>query len=113
MLEFLQNYWKLIALAVLLLLDVILVVLNRRKPIKVYDSVHQAILYILPSLIKSAEQSYIATGQGDAKLSMVIELIHNYLVSVYGMSYEEAVTYDEFVKKQVEDILSTPQKKGE
>ena len=26
---------------------------------------------------------------------------------------ERQMTYDEFVKKQVEDILSTPQKKGE
>ena len=113
MLEFLQTYWKIIAVGVLSLLDIILIILNRRKPVKVYDSVHQAILYILPSLIKSAEQSYSAAGQGENKLSMVLELVRNYLASMYGMSLEDAAGYDEFVKKCVEDILSTPTKKGE
>lgn len=113
MLDFLLSYWKIIVAAALLLFDVVLLFLNRRKPLKVYDSVHQSILYVLPDLIKSAENSYAGSGQGSEKLSMVLELLHNYLCSVYGMSTLEAMKYDDFVKSNVEKILATPQKKGE
>lgn len=112
MLEFLKTYWKVIALGVLFCLDVLLVILNRRKPNKVYDSVHQTILSVLPDLIKSAEASFIS-GQGQQKLQMVIELVDQLLISVYGLSGEEVKKYDSFIKASTESILSTPQKKEE
>lgn len=111
-LDFLASYWKLIALAVLLILDLVLIVLNRRKPVKVFDSVHQVISAALPDLIKAAESSY-CSGHGSEKLSMVKELVFNYLRSCYGMTTEEAMKYDDYIVKQVEAILSCPQKKGD
>lgn len=111
-LDFLVSHWKLIALAVLVILDAVLIILNRRKPVKVYDGIHTAICSVLPQLIKDAESSY-CSGHGSEKLSMVKELIFNYLCAVYGMKMEEAIQYDDFITRQIEEILSTPQKKGD
>ena len=41
-LDFLASYWKLIALAVLLILDLVLIVLNRRKPVKAISFQYEA-----------------------------------------------------------------------
>lgn len=111
-LDFLVSHWKLIALAVLLILDCVLIILNRRKPVKVFDGIHTAIISVLPDLIKDAESSY-CSGHGSEKLSMVKELIFNYLRAVYGMTMDEAMQYDDFITRQVEAILSCPQKKGD
>lgn len=111
-LDFLVSHWKLIALAVLLILDLVLIILNRRKPVKVFDSVHQVITSILPQLIKDAEACYVR-GHGSEKLSMVKELVFNYLRACYGMSTDEALQYDDYISKQIEAILSCPQKKGD
>lgn len=110
MIEFLTQYWKLIAAGVLIIFDLVVVLLNCRKPVKVFDSVHQSILKVLPSLINAAEGSYVS-GHGQDKLSMVKELVYNYLVNVYGISVKEAIKYEGFIEKNVEEILSTPRKK--
>lgn len=108
--DFLVSYWKVIVLGILVVLDLVLVVLNRRKPVKVFDSVHQVITSILPELIKVAEASY-CSGHGDEKLEMVKQLVFNYLKSCYGFKNDECLSYDAYITKQVEAILSTPQKK--
>lgn len=110
MIDFLRSYWKVIIAILLVLFDLVLLFLSRRKPLKVYNSVHENILSILPSLIQSAEKSYLS-GHGNEKLSMVVELVHNFLVSYYGFSMKEALKYDGFIKDHVESILATPTKK--
>lgn len=112
MIDFLKTYWKVIVLLALLVLDLILVILNRRKPVKVFDSVHQTITSILPDLIKSAESSFLS-GHGTDKLEMVKQLCYQLLTSVYGFSIQEAMKYEPYIVRQVEAILSTPQKKEE
>lgn len=112
MLEFLRTYWKIIALGLLVVLDAVLIFLNRRKPTKIYDSVHQTIISVLPDLINSAEASF-ASGQGENKLQMVLQLVYQVLVSIYGMSLNDAMKYESFITQKVEAILSTPHKKEE
>lgn len=112
MIDFLKTYWKFFALVLLVILDLLLVILNRRKPVKVFDSVHQTILSVLPDLIKSAEASF-ASGHGSEKLEMVKQLVYQLLMSVYGLSAIDTQKYDAFITAQVEKVLSTPQKKEE
>lgn len=111
MIEFLKTYWKLIVALILIALDVVLLVLKKR-PLKVVNAVTSTISDILPSLINEAEAKY-GQGNGDLKLELVIHLCKQYLISCLGLTLEEANTYTGLIKTAVENILSTPQKKGD
>lgn len=112
-LEFLVQYWKLLVLGVVVLLEAVLIVLNRRKPVKVVDAITTAIQDVLPSLILCAEESFKnGQQQGSNKMMMVLELVHNFLRSKYGFTTEQVLEYDDYIKNKVEAILNTPQKKG-
>lgn len=111
-LEFLASHYKLIVLCIVVIFEVVLICLNRRKPVKVVDAITTTIQDVLPSLILVAEQSFRGQQQGANKLMMVLELVHNYLRSKYGFSTEQVLEYDDYIKNKIEAILSTPQKKG-
>lgn len=112
-LDFLISNWKLLALGVVVILEAVLIVLNRRKPVKVVDSILSDIRDVLPSLIVAAEESYKnGQQQGEHKLLMVLELVHNYLRLKYGFTTEQVIEYDDYIKSKVEAILTCPQKKG-
>lgn len=112
MLDFIRQYWKIIALSILLILDILILVIKKR-PIKIVDAVSSFISDLLPELILDAERAYPNEKTGDNKLKYVLELVYSMLVAKYGLTYEEARSYTNFIKLRVEAILSTPQKKGE
>lgn len=107
MLEFLQTYWREIV-EVVLLLATFLVALCKKK-VKVYDSVSDLVLNILPGAINLAERE-LGAGNGKDKLNFVLNFVEEWLKT----NYPEAkfASYKSLIIKQVEAILATPQKKG-
>lgn len=75
------------------------------------DGLYAALTKVIPGFIVYAEE-LIGDGKGDVKLNKVIELAVAYINKLYpGLT--DLTPYIDFVKAQVEVILSTPQKKGE
>lgn len=99
---------KLVYLLVSILVMVILSVL-KKKPVKVVDTLKEKILSQLPLVMLEAEKKYGA-GHGAEKLQFVIDF---FIWSFDKNGLTLGKTYIEFIKESVENILSTPQKKGE
>lgn len=100
-----------IDLCISFVLAVIILVLQlfKKKPVKVIDGLYSALLKALPGFIVYAEQ-LIGDGKGDEKLEKVVELSIAYIDKLYPGIKDHSAFVD-FVKCQVEIILSTPQKK--
>lgn len=80
---------------------------EKAKVIKT-DSAYSLVLEKLPSIIQSAESAF-GSGNGDKKLSFVLELSFKLYESLTGsMSREE---FSLSVSPVIESILSTPKKK--
>lgn len=103
--KFIVDNWQYISIAIIVLLEIVLLIVKRFKlklnlPTSIYEKVCK--------LVKEAEQTFGA-GHGDEKLKYVVS---RYLQEekVPGCFYSE---FSWWVKCIVEDILGTPQKKGE
>lgn len=109
MIEILKENWKLILEVVVLLASIIFFIV-KKKPVKVIDSLKTAIMRILPILINEAEEKFGA-GNGAEKNKFVLQsVIDDLKVTQPGVDVN---FYLPFIRKFIEDILSTPQKKGE
>ena len=102
-LMFLRDNWKVIVEIVVLLTTIILWII-RKKPVKVVDTLKEVVLAVLPYCINNAESA--AKGE---KLSVCLTLLRE---ALQELGYELTPELAEFASKQVEIILSTPQKKG-
>lgn len=109
MIDFIKAHYELVGSCVLLVLSLLLTLL-KKKPVKVIDSVMTAICRVLPGLLTEAEKLF-GQGRGEDKLNWVLAQVCLYINETcpevnFGL-------YREPVKVLIEDILSTPQKKGE
>lgn len=105
---FLQNY-KYIIVGLCWLLNFIILLLKKNKLV-VKDTIFENLLLMLPTLIKQAEES---GGTGSDKKALVLSYALNWLVSFTSKTFEEIKSlYADRVSRAVEEILSTPQKKG-
>ena len=110
MIEFLKENWKLILEIVVLLASVIFFVV-KKKPLKLVDGVKSRIVKFLPAIIKCVEKD--SKGKGAEKMAEALSMVHILLYEDFDMNEEDVSQYDQFVIDRIEDILSTPQKKGE
>ena len=107
-LDFLKEYYYLILLClfvVILLLQLLILLIKKKDP-----SIISNISAILPSLVKDAEAAF-GSGHGAEKLEYVFQMVRDYIANVYDRT--DFSSYKSYVKARVEEILSTPQKKGE
>lgn len=105
--DFIKNYWFLILPSVEIFCTV-LILLIRKKPVKVVDTLKEVIVRVLPSLICAAEKTGL---KGSDKLNFLLQELAKVLKELnYGD--DVIAQYLPFAIEQVELILSTPQKKG-
>lgn len=113
-LEFLGNYWYLIPICisifnvfVVILFNIIIFVINNKKSLNI---ILWKCLARLPELISSSE---LLGGTGEMKFSRVFAAILDDLCTSLNIDEKVAVTkYGSIINSQIENILSTPQKKG-
>jgi len=99
--EFIINYWQLLLVGLLAIVEILLLIL--KKPIKV-ETIKEEILRILPFYIALAEKVYSQSGSGNEKIEFVLSSIKE-LLKLDG-------SLDSFIREAIEAILCTPTKKG-
>ena len=105
--DWLIENWRFLVEIALMVISIIIVILKKAKVIK-SDSAYSLVLEKLPSIIQTAENAF-GQGNGDKKLSFVLELSFKLYESLTGsMSREE---FSLSVSPVIESILSTPKKK--
>lgn len=103
--EFLTTYWFELVLIVITVVSCVVSII-RKKPSKTNEDVKLMIAEVLPGFINLAEASGVC---GKAKLMFVVESILKRIRKyVSGKDTSYWMTY---IQEQVENILSTPQKK--
>lgn len=103
-LDFLKQYWKLISLAVLFLFNFILLIV-RKKPVKIVDTIREAIAIICPYFIRVSEDKY-GLGHGDVKQAYATELIIEYIKKQYSLSDDVANGYVPFINMIIKDLFN-------
>ena len=104
---FLQENWRLLLEASLVLVSTILFIV-RKRPVKVVDTLKEIIVRVLPSLICAAERTDL---KGSDKMKWLLDELAKVLRELnYGD--DVIAQYLPFAMDQVELILSCPQKKG-
>lgn len=98
-----------LCISFVLALIILVLQLFKKKPVKVIDGLYSALIKALPGFIVYAEK-LIGDGKGDEKLDKVVELSIAYINKLYP-GIKDLTPLLDFVKSQVEIILSTPQKK--
>lgn len=101
-LNFITQYWKVIALVVVVVLEVVILILKR---VNVKVDLPASTYSDLISMINDAEEIY-GEGHGKEKLNYVVERFHK-SIGLRGIPYTT-----DYVRSLVERILNTPTKKG-
>lgn len=103
--EFIIENWKWLLEIAFAIAGILVVVLKRK--VKVFDSIKEIILSVLPAYISVAENSF---DDGQVKKSFVLSSIQEFLENKFGNI--DMDLYIDFIEDSIESILSTPQKKG-
>lgn len=107
--EFFLNYYKEIIVLFCFVLELVLSVVAIIKKVKKQGSLYTDILVKLPDIISKVEK-IIGSGNGSQKLQVVLKVVNDLVVSETG---KEMTSSDrKFVSEAIEEILTTPQKKG-
>lgn len=105
--NFIVENWKVILFLILLLIDVIIDFIRGSK---MQTSVLLALVTKLPEFILEAEKT---GASGTVKYTKVFGLAVDYLASLTGLSTSKVCAkYSKFIDGEIENILSTPEKKG-
>lgn len=111
MIEFLIEYKDYILIALAVLFNLILFFISlfvKKKPI---DNDLTSLLEVLPDWIKEAEQ---ALTDGKEKYTFVFNRAVKFLMALKDKRFENIVfDYGVLIDNSIENILSTPKKKGE
>lgn len=105
-LVWIQENWKLLVYVICTFIIFLCTVLP--KKVKVFDTVKEAILFMLPELISKVEEP----GNGQAKLKAVVEMCVAAISKLFpGVNANQ---YISFIKQSIEAIGKTPHftKKG-
>lgn len=102
--NFLRDHWQLISFILVIILEIVLLIVKRFKVIVKMpdDTLEQLITYV-----KDAEDIY-GSGHGEEKLNYVIK--RYFQENDFDDSFKTSIEF--CIKLLVEQILSTPQKKG-
>lgn len=105
--DFLKSYYKEIIEVSILIISVVIALIRKRPLYNEIDTIKKDALDLLPSLIISVERD----GHGAEKKQAVLDLLFAYLSKKYHFQKtDEMINYFSDV---IENILSTPSKKGE
>lgn len=102
-LDVLKNNWKLIV-AVLLFLFSFILQCFRKKPVKVVDTIREAIAVICPYFIRMSEDKY-GRGHGEIKEAYASELIIEYIKKQFSLSDDAANGYVPFIRMVIHDLF--------
>lgn len=111
-LEFLKEWNPIIVPGLVLILDLLIIFLKRRpKTLDDFENCLKDVLNILPSYIRDVE----CEGHGDEKKKKVVRNSLSLLERRLGrnLSIRENRYAEKAISGQVENVLSTPQKKGD
>lgn len=105
--DFLKSYYKEIIEVLILIISVVIALIRKRPSYNEIDTIKKDALDLLPSLISSVERD----GHGAEKKQAVLDLLFAYLSKKYHFQKtDEMINYFSDV---IENILSTPSKRGE
>ena len=107
-LDFIINYYQFIALGfsvLIFILDLVILGIRNRQPLMTITS---KIREWLPGVINTAEAS---NYKGDEKLAFAVDIINGLLVKTFPKVKPDK--YKRVIVALIEELLSTPQKKGE
>lgn len=105
MINFINENWKLLLEALILIASVVVFIV-RKKPVKVIDTVKETVIRLLPYAITQAEAS---DKKGDDKKQFALDILSNLLREI---ALELTPELRDFAGEQLEILLSLPQKKG-
>ena len=109
MLDFLLTYWKIITLVALIVINI---TINLVKKPKVIDTIIDTINSYVPTAINDAEKA-IGPGNGSSKLNYAVNNVLNYLEFRFNLTNIVLQRYKKYIVLAIENVLTTPQKKGE
>lgn len=110
--SFISQYWEYIIAGVCYL--VLLIISILKKKVKVVDNQLTAILVRLPSIISEAEKEFPSSGSGSTKFQFVLQVALKMICAESDLTIDEAAKkYSSKLTSAIEDILSTPTKKGD
>lgn len=107
LIEFLSFYWREIFDLAVLFISVVLCLIRKRPVVNEMDTIKNDILGVLPVLINSVEKP----GEGAQKKSTVMNLVAAYVKKKYKIDLDGSLI--SYIDNVIENILSTPKKKGE
>lgn len=111
-LEFLKEWSPVIVPGLVIVLDLLIILIKKRpKTLDDFSEELESILNYLPYLINRYEEP----GNGEKKKSRVLDRAVKIFKSKLGreLSVRENSVLEETISKQIELLLSTPQKKGD
>lgn len=108
--DFIQEYWKELVVIGLSALTLLVSMFRKKIRVQISDELYSQVLERLPGWIASAE----STGSsGTKKLSLVLGYAYSFLEEKVGINRTYFISFiSDRLSKAVEDILSTPEKKG-
>lgn len=106
-LEFLKTNYQLLVVGLVAIIEIVVFFLKKKPAMNYDDHIKSRIEEVLPSFIKLAETS---KSKGSEKLAFVVDLTMKKIRSL--RSSKDDVYWMDYIIYRVEDILSTPQKKG-
>ena len=108
--EFFVQNWYYIAVLLIAICNMILLICKKNKVVQ-EDSLFTKLLEILPAMIRRAEDTGL---DGANKLVFVVDTAISWLADYTGKNTAcIRATYQERVITAIENILSTPEKKGD
>lgn len=105
--NFCVAHYELIISAVLCLISVVIQLLKKRSTTNTIDTIKKDVLLVLPSLINSVE----IDGHGTSKKQAVLDALEKLIKKRYKL--DDVNFLHDFISDALEDILSTPTKKGD
>lgn len=106
--EFVIAHWDLILSVAVFILSFILALL-KKKPVEVVESLKGMLMQLLPYWINEAEVKFPGESRGLEKINYVVDKAQSWFNE---QGFKFGIFYNSFVRDQVEQILSTPKKKG-
>ena len=112
-LDFLRDNWKILAEVILLVISLLIIVFRKKTKINIPESTIVELYNLIPDLINRAEQE-IGAGHGELKLQYVLKCATLFICSQLGITVSDIPQKLILsITNQVEEVLSTPHKKGE
>lgn len=112
-LDFLRDNWKVLVEVLLLVISLLIIVFRKKTKINIPESLIVELYNLIPCWINRAEQE-IGAGSGDLKFQYVLKCATLFICNQLGFSVSDIPQKLILsITSQIEDVLSTPHKKGE